>query len=284
MNTSNTEPNTQNAVLDRAGAPLIQTTGLTCRFGAFTAVDNLDLSIEAGEVFALLGPNGAGKSTTIKMLITLLPPTAGRATVGGYDVVRQAGAVRRLLGYVPQALSADGALTGYENLLIFAQLYDVPRRAQRARVLDALDFMGLADKAGVLVRDYSGGMVRRLEIAQALIHYPHVLFLDEPTVGLDPVARRAVWDHLDRLRRELGATLFLTTHYMDEAEQLATRVAVMNRGRIAALGTTTELKAQVPGDAPTLEDVFAHFTGDILESGGSYRETRALRRTARRLG
>ncbi|MDQ2809190.1 MAG: ATP-binding cassette domain-containing protein [Chloroflexota bacterium] len=274
----------QNAALANATAPLIQTTGLTCRFGAFTAVAGLDLTVWPGEVFALLGPNGAGKSTTIKMLITLLLPTAGQASVGGYDVVRQAGAVRRLLGYVPQALSADGALTGYENLLIFAQLYDVPRREQRARVLDALDFMGLADKAAVLVRDYSGGMVRRLEIAQALIHYPRVLFLDEPTVGLDPVARRAVWDHLDRLRHEFGATLFLTTHYMDEAEQLATRVAVMNQGRISALGTVAELKAQVPGDAPTLEDVFAHFTGDTLESGGSYRETRALRRTARRLG
>jgi len=265
------------------GDPLIHAEGLTCRFGAFTAVDNLDLTVWPGEVFALLGPNGAGKSTTIKMLITLLLPTAGRASVGGYDVVRQAGAVRRLLGYVPQALSADGALTGYENLLIFAQLYDVPRREQRARVLAALDFMGLADKAAVLVRDYSGGMVRRLEIAQALIHYPRVLFLDEPTVGLDPVARRAVWDHLDRLRHEFGATLFLTTHYMDEAEQLATRVAIMNQGRISALGTVAELKAQVPGTAPTLEDVFAYFTGDTLESGGSYRETRALRRTARRL-
>jgi len=264
--------------------PLVRTEGLTRTFGAFTAVDGVDLEIAAGEVFALLGPNGAGKTTTIKMLITLLPPSAGRATVGGYDVVRQASAVRRLLGYVPQALSADGMLNGYENLLVFARLYDVPWREQRARVEQALAFMGLQDAAGRLVRTYSGGMVRRLEIAQALIHYPRILFLDEPTIGLDPVARRAVWEHLARLRREFGATLFLTTHYMEEAEHLATRVAVMSQGQIVALGTPAALKAQVPGGAATMEDVFVYFTGDTLESGGSYRETRALRRTARRLG
>jgi ABC-2 type transport system ATP-binding protein len=266
------------------GPPLVRATGLVRTFGPVRAVDGIDLEVQPGEVFALLGPNGAGKSTTIKMLITLLPPTAGHATVGGYDIVREAGAVRRLLGYVPQALSADGALTGYENLLVFARLYDVPRHEQKERVWAALEFMGLADAADRLVRNYSGGMVRRLEIAQALIHHPRILFLDEPTIGLDPVARRAVWEHLTRLREEFGSTLFLTTHYMEEADDLATRIAIMSQGRIAALGTAAELKAQVPGGAATLEDVFVYFTGDTLDSGGSYRETRALRRTARRLG
>jgi ABC-2 type transport system ATP-binding protein len=265
-------------------APLVRTVGLTRTFGSLTAVDHVDLEVQPGEVFALLGPNGAGKSTTIKMLITLLPPSGGSATVGGYDIVRQAPAVRRLLGYVPQALSADGALSGFENLIVFARLYDVPRAEQKARVDAALEFMGLQDAARRLVRTYSGGMVRRLEIAQALIHYPRILFLDEPTIGLDPVARRAVWEHLTRLRSEAGMTLFLTTHYMEEADGLATRIAIMSGGRIAALGTPDDLKAQVPTGAATLDEVFAYFTGDSLETGGSYRETRAVRRAARRLG
>src|SRR5436190_11439265 len=154
---------------------IVQARGLTRRYGDFTAVDGIDLEVHAGEVFGLLGPNGAGKSTTIKMLVTLLPPSGGTATVGGYDIVRQAGDVRRLIGYVPQALSADGALTGLENLMVFAKLYDVPRREQRKRVDEALDFMGLAAAANRMVSTYSGGMVRRLEIAQTLIHRPRVL-------------------------------------------------------------------------------------------------------------
>ena len=271
-------------MIDTEDAPLVRTVGLTRTFGSLTAVDHVNLEVQPGEVFALLGPNGAGKSTTIKMLITLLPPSGGSATVGGYDIVRQAPAVRRLLGYVPQALSADGSLSGFENLLVFARLYDVPRSEQKDRVNSALAFMGLQDAARRLVRNYSGGMVRRLEIAQALIHYPRILFLDEPTIGLDPVARRAVWDHLSRLRSEVGMTLCLTTHYMEEADDLATRIAIMSSGRIAALGTADDLKAQVPGGAATLDEVFAHFTGDSLETGGSYRETRAVRRAARRLG
>jgi ABC-2 type transport system ATP-binding protein len=258
--------------------------GLTLRYGAFTAVDGIDLAVAPGEVFGLLGPNGAGKTTTIKMLITLLPPDGGRASVGGYDVVRQADAVRRLIGYVPQALSADGALTGLENLQVFATLYDVPRRERRARIEAALAFMGLEEVAARMVRTYSGGMIRRLEIAQTLLHRPQVLFLDEPTVGLDPVARRNVWGHLDALRREYGTTLFLTTHYMEEADVLADRVAIMNHGKIVALGTPAALKAQVPTPDATLEDTFAYFTGDSLESGGSYDDVRNARRTARRLG
>lgn len=265
-------------------SPVVAIHGLSRRFGDFTAVDAVDLQVQAGEVFGLLGPNGAGKTTTIKMLVTLLPPSGGSAEVGGYDIVRQADAVRRLIGYVPQALSADGNLTGFENLQVFARLYDVPRREQRGRVEEALHFMGLTEAAGRMVRTYSGGMVRRLEIAQTLIHRPRVLFLDEPTIGLDPVARRAVWKHLEDLRARYGTTLFVTTHYMEEAEELCTRVAIMNRGKIVALDTPEGLKAQVGReDGASLEDAFAHFTGDTLESGGTYKDVRNTRRTAGRL-
>jgi ABC-2 type transport system ATP-binding protein len=267
-----------------SGGTVVAIHGLSRRFGDFTAVDGVDLLVQAGEVFGLLGPNGAGKTTTIKMLVTLLPPSGGSAEVGGYDIVRQADAVRRLIGYVPQALSADGNLTGFENLQVFARLYDVPRREQRVRVEEALHFMGLTEAAGRMVRTYSGGMVRRLEIAQTLIHRPRVLFLDEPTIGLDPVARRAVWKHLDDLRARYGTTLFVTTHYMEEAEELCTRVAIMNRGKIVALDTPEGLTAQVGReDGATLEDAFAHFTGDTLESGGTYKDVRNTRRTAGRL-
>jgi ABC-2 type transport system ATP-binding protein len=257
---------------------------LTRRFGDFTAVNAVSLDIPAGEVFGLLGPNGAGKSTTIKMLTTLLPPTAGTATIGGYDIARQQSQVRRIIGYVPQALSADGSLSGYENLLIFATLYDLPRRERADRTRKALDFMGLSDAADKLVKNYSGGMIRRLEVAQALLHAPQVLFLDEPTVGLDPVARKAVWDHLAELRAGTGMTIFLTTHYMEEADSLCNRVAVMHKGNVAAIGTPDELKASIDIPDATLDDVFAHYTGDLLETGGSYRDTSRTRRAARRLG
>jgi ABC-2 type transport system ATP-binding protein len=266
-------------------APIVAAHGLTLRYGAVVAVAGIDLAVAPGEVFGLLGPNGAGKTSTIRMLVTLVPPDAGTATVGGYDIVRQADSVRRLIGYVPQALSADGTLTGRENLAVFARLYDVPRREQRARVAEALAFMDLTEAADRLVRTYSGGMIRRLEIAQTLIHRPAVLFLDEPTVGLDPVARRNVWHHLDALRAQYGTTLFLTTHYMEEADVLAHRVAIMNRGKIVALGSPAALKAGVGTPDATLEDAFAYYTGDRLEdTGGTYENVRNARRTARRLG
>jgi len=263
---------------------ILELAGLTRRFSALVAVNDLNLAIERGEMFALLGPNGAGKSTTIKMLTTLLPPSAGRARVDGLDVVRNAGAVRRIIGYVPQMLSADGTLTGRENLLVFARLYDVPRRERGPRVEDALAFMGLADFADKLVRQYSGGMIRRLEIAQSMIHNPRVLFLDEPTVGLDPSARRAMWDHIGELRERTGATIVLTTHQMEEADTLCNRVAIMHQGNLVALGTPEELKASIGKRHATLDDVFIYYTGSNLESGGTYRETRRTRRSARRLG
>jgi ABC-2 type transport system ATP-binding protein len=261
----------------------IETDALTRSFGPVTAVDALTLQVPDGEVFGLLGPNGAGKTTTIKMLITLLDPTAGSARVSGHDIARDARAVRRSIGYVPQLLSSDGTLTARENLDISARLYHVPRVERRPRIEASLEFMGLGDVADRLVRTFSGGMVRRLEIAQAMLHRPSVLFLDEPTVGLDPVARRAVWEHVQRLRERDGTTVMLTTHYMDEAAELCERVGIMHLGRLVALGTPGELAAQV-GPGTTLDEVFTHFTGTGLEDGGSYRDVARTRRTARRLG
>ncbi|HEY1350139.1 MAG TPA: ATP-binding cassette domain-containing protein [Ktedonobacteraceae bacterium] len=263
---------------------IIEVQRLVKRFGEHRAVDDISFAVEQGEVFGLLGPNGAGKSTTIKMLTTLLAPTAGSAQVNGFDLLRQTTAVRHSLGYVPQALSADGNLTGYENLLIFARLYDLPRSTRKARVHEVLSYVGLRDASGQLVRTYSGGMIRRLEVAQALLHRPRVLFLDEPTVGLDPVARQAIWEHLLHVRAQGQMTVFLTTHSMEEADSLCSRIGIMHRGKIVAIGTPGELKAIVGGEHPTLNDVFVYYAGDALESGGTYRETSRARRTARRLG
>ncbi len=262
--------------------PAIQTRDLTRRFGAIVAVKELDLDVATGAVFGLLGPNGAGKTTLIKMLTTALPPTAGSATVAGFDIERKAQAVRERIGYVPQALSADGALTGYENLLLSAHLYGIGRGERRKRIFEALEFMGLREWGGRLVREYSGGMIRRLEIAQSMLHRPAVLFLDEPTVGLDPVARHAVWDRIRSLRDQYRMTVLLTTHDMEEADVLCDSVAIMHRGQIAAVGSPEQLKAAVGGSA-TLDDVFVHFTGGALEEGSSYRETARARRLARRL-
>ena len=263
---------------------VLETRALTRRFNGRRAVDALTLNVECGEIFALLGPNGAGKTTTIKMLTTLLRPSAGSALVAGFDIVRQAGEVRRAIGYVPQLVSADGMLTGYENLLIFAKLYDVPRRERAARVRDALDFMGLGDAARRLVSQYSGGMIRRLEIAQSMLHQPRVLFLDEPTGGLDPIARNVVWEHLLQMRVRYGTTVVFTTHLMEEAEEFCSRLAILHRGRVVANDTPAALKAGIGGVDATLDDVFVHYAGDAPEEGEGYRETVQQRRTARRLG
>jgi ABC-2 type transport system ATP-binding protein len=263
---------------------VLDITALTRRFGALTAVDALTLSVNAGEVFGLLGSNGAGKTTTIKMLTTLLPPSSGEARVAGCSITTQAVDVRRAIGYVPQAVSVDGSLTGYENLLIFAKLYDLPRREQRSRIGEVLEFMGLTDAAGRLVGEYSGGMVRRLEIAQSMLHRPQVLFLDEPTVGLDPIARDAVWAHLVDLRTKYGTTLFFTTHYLEEAESHCDRLAIMHLGKLAALGTTKELEASMGGAGHTLSEVFVRYAGTALDAGGTLRNVSAERATAQRLG
>ncbi len=264
-------------------APAVALEQLTRRFGALTAVDHVDLAIAPGTVFGLVGRNGAGKSTVLKMLTTLLPPSEGSARVAGFDVVRRPREVRRRIGYVPQLLSADGGLTGFENLMVFARLHDVPRAQRRDRIRESLATMGLEDAADVPGKQYSGGMIRRLEIAQALLHHPTVLFLDEPTVGLDPVARRAVWEDVRRLRETSGATVLLTTHYLEEADELCDALAILDLGRAIAVGSPADLKARA-GDGATLEDAFVHFTGDSIEAGGAYREAGRTRRTARRLG
>src|SRR6266487_1963849 len=263
---------------------IIEVQDLVKRFGDYTAVDHVSFTVNEGQVFGLLGPNGAGKSTIIKILTTLLPPTSGSASVVGFDVTRQQMAVRRRIGYVPQALSADGNLTGYENLMVFAKLYDLPRSTRDSKVREVLAWMGLEDAADKLVRTYSGGMIRRLEVGQAMLHQPQVLFLDEPTVGLDPIARKAVWDHLGQLREQTDMTICLTTHYMEEADSLCDRIAILHLGHMMALGSPTELKVASGLTGATLNEVFAYYTGNTLESGGNYRDTARTRRTARRLG
>ena len=259
-------------------ATIVETASLTRRFGTFTAVDAVSFTVFPGEIFGLIGSNGAGKSTLVKMLTTMLPPTSGRAVVAGYDVVRNAANVRAHIGYVPQLLSADGALTGYENLLFAARLYLVPRAEREKRVQMALERMGLAEFADRLVQGYSGGMIRRLEIAQSTIHEPPVLFMDEPTVGLDPAARHVVWAHVRQLQETLGTTIIMTTHLMDEADQMCDRIGLLHSGRLQAVGSPKELKASI-GPEATLDDVFARIADTGAGSEGSYRDVRQTRRS-----
>jgi ABC-2 type transport system ATP-binding protein len=266
--------------------PAVRCTGLRYSFGAHLAVAGVDLLIAPGETFGLLGPNGAGKTTTIRMLTTLLRPDEGTISVFGVDAATRPMLVRRLIGYVPQLLSADAALTGQENVELFARLFDVPRRIRRQRVDEALSAMGLTDAAHRLVKTYSGGMIRRLELAQALVNAPRLLVLDEPTVGLDPIARADVWDFIDGLRQSSRTTVLMTTHYMEEADLHCDRVALMHHGTLRATGTSAELKAAL-GEGATLDDVFRHYTGGTLDDEseqGGIRDVRRARRTARRLG
>ncbi|SKA84193.1 ABC-2 type transport system ATP-binding protein [Pseudomonas extremaustralis] len=251
-------------------------------FDHVAALEGLDLHVAHGCIFGLLGPNGAGKSTAIKMLTTLLDPTSGSATVAGFDISRQPVEVRRHIGYVPQMLSADGALTAIENLNLSARLHGLHGAQRRARVKDAIAFAGLEASASKLVRTYSGGMIRRLEIAQATLHNPQVLFLDEPTIGLDPIARRNVWERLVQLR-DKGTTILITTHDMEEADTLCDELAILHQGRLAVVGKPDALKAQV-GEQASLDDVFVHFSGVGLEQDGNYRGTRDSRDAIQRLG
>ena len=263
---------------------ILSTHTLTRKFKDLVAVDALSLSVQAGEVFGLLGRNGSGKTTLIKMLTTLLLPTSGQATVGDFDVVREPAEVRRLIGYVPQALSADGELTGYENLRVFACLYDIPRMQREARIRESLEFMNLTEHKDKLVKAFSGGMIRRLEIAQAMLHHPKLMFLDEPTVGLDPVARESVWQHIDQLRADYGTTIFFTTHYMEEAEHSCTQAAILRQGKLMAIGTPAALKAATGDVNASMDDVFVHYTGKTTDENGAYLETAAMRRATHKLG
>jgi ABC-2 type transport system ATP-binding protein len=264
---------------------------VTCRdvrvsFASVRAVDGISFAISPGEVFGLLGPNGAGKTTTIRVLTTLLRADSGEVRVFGHDVRREAMLVRHLIGYLPQQLSADFALSGYENVWLFARLFDLPRRDRETRVREALTAMGLDDVRDRLVRTYSGGMVRRLELAQALVNRPALLVLDEPTIGLDPLARGDVWERVQELRADTGMTVLLTTHYMEEADTLCDRVALMHHGTIRTEGAPAQLKAAL-GPGASLDDVFRHHVGMAMEGEeltGGGRDVRRTRRTAQRLG
>lgn len=230
----------------------INLSGLTRKFGDLVAVDTVTLSVQAGEIFGLLGPNGAGKTTIINMLTTLLAPTSGHATIDGHDIESDPESVRRSIGIIFQDPSLDIGLTGRENLDFHAMMYGIDAAERRKRIAEVLDVVGLSDKANVLVENYSGGMKRRLEIARGLIHYPKVLFLDEPTLGLDAQTRRKIWNHIRELNKKYSMTIILTTHYMEEADYLCGRIAIIDHGKIVALDTPDGLKQLLKGDVITL--------------------------------
>jgi ABC-2 type transport system ATP-binding protein len=257
---------------------------LVVEFDDVRAVGGVSFAVASGEVFGLLGPNGAGKTTTIRVLTTLLAPTCGRALVGGFDVREEGLQVRASIGYVPQAISVDGALTARENLDFYARVTGVPPRERRARIEQAIDEMNLEAMLDRLARTLSGGMLRRLEIATALLNRPAVLFLDEPTVGLDPTARRTVWDRLVALREQAGTTILFTTHIMEEAERYAERLAIMDLGRLVEQGAPADVRAR--HSLESLEEVFTAVTGHSIDQGeeGRLSDVRAQRRVARRLG
>jgi ABC-2 type transport system ATP-binding protein len=242
---------------------------LVKRFKSFSAVKGISLTVNKGEVFAFVGPNGA---------------TSGEAIIDKHNLTEDPDAVRRVIGYVPQMISVDGSLTAYENLLLLAKLYDIPGNTRENRIEEVLSFLDLQSVKKAYVKTFSGGMIRKLEIGQAIMHHPHVLFLDEPTQGLDPVARRNVWKHLLELREQYGMTIFFSTHYMEEAEEVADRVAIMHSGNIAAIGTVDELIKKTHKKDATLEDAFIHFTGTTIQETGNMREIKRMRQTANRLG
>ena len=241
--------------------PAIDVREIVKQFGEFTAVAGVSFAVEDGEIFGLLGPNGAGKSTLIRMLTTLLPPTAGTALVAGHDVVAGADDVRRAIGVIPQALTSDLELSVEENLIIFAKLYGVPR-ARRIRLIDELlEAVELTQWRSAPVKNLSGGMRRRVEIARGLVHEPRIFFLDEPTTGLDPVSRVAVWEMLRKIKSERDLTVLLTTHYMDEADKLCDRIAIVDHGQLKALDAPLKLKASIPGKN-TVEASFSNVPPD----------------------
>jgi ABC-2 type transport system ATP-binding protein len=262
--------------------PIINVKNLSKSFNSFQAVKNIAFEVNEGEIFAFLGPNGAGKSTTIKMLITLLAPTAGDAELNGKSLIHQSSEIRKMIGYVPQMISVDGSLTVHENMMLMAGLYDVDRRERKDRIRELLKFLALDGNAAALVRTLSGGMIRKLEIGQAMLHRPRLLFLDEPTTGVDPIAKRNIWEHLLKLRDDYGTTIFFSTHNLDEAQEACDRMAIMNKGSIVAIGSVAELKEQ--SQKSTLEDVFIFFAGNSLEANGNFRAIKQTRKTERRLG
>src|SRR5664279_2696104 len=241
------------------------------RYGDFEAVKGVSFSVADGEIFGLLGPNGAGKSTLIRMMTTLIPVTSGKAIVGGHDVSKESDAVRRMIGVIPQALTSDQDLTVEENLSIYAKLYSVPKAQREKNISAVLEAVDLEKWRGAQTKTLSGGMRRRLEIARGLVHDPRIFFLDEPTTGLDPVSRIAVWEMLNNLKKTRNLTMLLTTHYMEEADRLCDRIAIVDHGTLVALGTPTELKSSVPG-SDVVQVQFAHDRAEWAERMGKFQD------------
>ena len=246
---------------------IIEVKHLVKKFGDFTAVDGISLDVKKGEVFALLGPNGAGKSTIIKMLTTLLHPTSGSIMLNGADPTKNPEEVRRSFGIVFQDPSLDDELTAKENMEFHGVLYNVPAKLRKERIEQLLKFVELWDRRDSLIKEFSGGMKRRLEIARGLLHHPKVIFLDEPTLGLDPQTRNHMWSYLQELNKSEGVTVFFTTHYMEEAARIAQRIAIVDHGKIVAAGTALELMAETGTDS--LENAFLKLTGDVIREEGS---------------
>lgn len=250
-----TEPNGQSTA--RTETPAIEVSHIVKKYGDFTAVADISFDVSEGEIFGLLGPNGAGKSTLIRMMTTLLPITAGYAKIGGYDVSREADEARRCIGVIPQAMTSDPDLTLDENLAIYAKLYDVPAKQRKKNIDELLELVDLTKWRGAQTKTLSGGMRRRLEIARGLVHSPKIFFLDEPTTGLDPVSRVAVWEMLGNIKDQRKLTILITTHYMDEADRLCNRIAIVDHGKLVALDTPDALKRTVPGNN-VIEVQFLH--------------------------
>lgn len=242
--------------------PAITAEGVTKRFGKLVAVDNISFKVDGGEIFAFLGPNGAGKSTTIKMLTTMLRPTSGKLLLAGHDVTREQSLVRKSFGIVFQEPSLDEELTARENMQLHAALYHVPKSEQDKRIDELLKLVGLESRKDSFIKTFSGGMRRRLEIARGLLHHPKVLFLDEPTLGLDTQTRNVLWDYVRKLSKSEGMTIFFTTHYLDEAEEVAERIAIIDHGKIIQIGTTKQLVAKTR--TKTLEQAYLKLTGESI--------------------
>jgi ABC-2 type transport system ATP-binding protein len=261
---------------------MIEVKNLTKKFKEFLAVDDISFSVKTGEIFAFLGPNGAGKSTTIKMLTTLLHPTAGKILINGYDAVKNQDDVRKSFGIVFQDPSLDEDLTAFENMEFHGVIYGVKKAVRAERIERLLKFVELWDRRNELVKNFSGGMKRRLEVARGLIHHPKILFLDEPTLGLDPQTRNHIWNYIKGLNKEEGMTVFMTTHYMEEADRVADRIAIIDHGKIISQGTSAELKQQTKKES--LEDAFLELTGNAIrdESAGNLDHMRMMRRMHRR--
>lgn len=256
---------------------IIEVKNLVKKFGDFSAVDNISFEVKEGEVFAFLGPNGAGKTTTIKMLTTLLHPSSGAIDVNGYSPMKDKNAVRKSFGIVFQDPSLDDELTAYENMEFHAIFYGVKKEIRKERIKKLLELVGLIERKNDLVKHFSGGMKRRLEIARGLIHHPKILFLDEPTLGLDPQTRNFLWEYIKEMNKKEGMTVFLTTHYMDEADKIADKIAIIDHGKIIGIGTSTELKKKTK--TKTLEDAFLKLTGKtIREEESSSKDHMRLRR------